>query len=139
MSMTVEGKIHDALYARTVAMATALQLPLSWRGYEFTVPASGNWLRAELFPNVTNRITIGSTGPHQFLGLLQIAVHAPHGTGEHDLRERAGEVIGWFPADHKMIDGNVTVRVTKRPQAAEVMTPDEDLFIPVTVSYEAFA
>lgn len=136
---TIEGKIHDALYARCVALATSLSLPLSWRGFEFTPPASKKWLRGEFFPNTTNRVTIGSDDPHQYLGLLQIAVHWPQGEGEADLREKAGEVIAYFQCDLKLTEGGVTVRITKRPEAAEVMVDDQDLFIPVTVSFEAFA
>lgn len=139
MATTTEGKIHDALYARTVALATSLLLPLSWRGYDFTTPASGKWLRGEFFPNTTNRMTIGSDDPHQYLGLLQIAVHWPHGEGEAAMRDKAGQVIAWFPCDLRLFEDGVTVRVTKRPQAAEVFKTDEDLFIPVTVSFEAFA
>lgn len=139
MATTPEGKIHDALYARTVLLATSMAFPLSWRGFNFTPPSSGQWLRGGFFPNVTNRRTIGSDDPHQHLGLLQIAVHYPHGAGEQVMREKAGEVVAYFPCDLRLTEGGVTVRVTKRPQAAEVMKTDEDLFIPVTIDFEAFA
>lgn len=139
MAVTTEGKIHDALYARTRALAENLELPLSWRGFDLNLPKSKKWLRGEFFPNTTDRVTIGSDDAHQYLGLLQIAVHWPHGQGEAELRDTAGAVIAWFPADLKLTDGGVTVRITKRPQAAEVMKDDADLFIPVTINFEAFA
>lgn len=138
-AVTTEGKIHDALYARCVAMATALEMPLSWRGYDFDPPSSGIWLRGEFFPNTTNRVTIGSDDPHQYLGLLQVAVHYPHGVGEASIRDKVGEVVGYFPTDLRITEGGVTVRITNRPQAAELFKTDEDMFIPVTVSFEAFA
>lgn len=139
MASTVEGKIHDALYNRCVVMATALQLPLSWRGYEFTPPASGQWVRCEFFPNVSNRITIGSDDPDQNIGLLQIAVHYPHGVGEPVIREKAGEVAGYFAKDLRLTEGGITVRVTKRPDMRELLKDTVDQFIPVSIAWECFA
>ena len=139
MADTTEGKIAEALKAHTVSLAQSMQLPLSWLGWDFNVPANGRFLRAEHTPNVTNREFIGSDEPHQYLGILQISVHAPHGEEEPALRELAGKVVAHFACDLPLIEDNVEVRIIKRPSTPGFITDDVDLHIPVMIEYECWA
>jgi hypothetical protein len=135
---TVETSIWLALKARVTSLALSPVLPIAWPNQSFIKPASG-YLRVTHTPNTNRRILIASNGPHQRLGLLQIDAFAPKNQDAVIATQTAGLVAAHFPADLKMIYGDVTVRVTKAPDVAQSFETDTHWKVPVTVSYECFA
>jgi hypothetical protein len=136
MADTIEEAIAGVLYARTVSLAVALQMPLSWPGFNFSKPASGAYLEGRHFPNTTIRRGMQSNGYHEHLGMLQVNVWHKAGTGEQTVRALAADVVAHFPCDLKLVDGDVTVRIMKRPEARELMTQDTGIMIPVMIDYQ---
>lgn len=119
-------------------LALSPVLPIAWPNLSFTKP-TGGYLRVTHVPNMNRRLFIGSTGPHQRLGLLQIDVFGKKNENIAVTGEVAGKVAAHFPADLKMRFGDMTVRVTAAPTVAQPMDDDTHVLVPVTVPYECFA
>lgn len=135
---TIQGSIEAALFARVASLALSPAIPVAWPNVSFTPPTAG-YLRVTHVPNIARRLFLGSTDPHQRLGLLQVDAFTPLNKGASAATEIAGMVAEHFPADLKMTSGTVTVRVTKAPDVAQAIADDAFWFVPVTVSYEAYA
>lgn len=132
--------IWQALIDRIGVMALDIDLPIAWDGPNFDAAAAGQeYLRVKFVPNVANRQLIGSDDPHQYLGLLQISVYWPLGSFENVPREIAGRVAAYFPCDLKLTEGDVTVRITKRPDVTDLIVEKVAVQVPVTISWEAYA
>lgn len=140
--MAAESDIMAALFARVSSLVLSPALPASaiaWPNVTFTLPASKRYLRVQFVPNVANRVTIDSDGPHQHLGLLQLSMYAKKNTGEETVRADAAAIAALFPADLKLYSGGTTVRITKRPDVRDLIVEDAEVQIPVMVSFEAYA
>lgn len=135
---SIETSIWLALKARVEALVLSPVLPIAWPNLSFTKPATG-YLRVTHVPNMNRRLFIGSTGPHQRLGLLQIDVLGKKNENIAVAVEVAGKVAAHFPTDLRMRYGDVTVRVTAAPTVAQPMDDDTHVLVPVTVPYECFA
>ncbi|MEO9230372.1 MAG: DUF4128 domain-containing protein [Devosia sp.] len=136
---TIEKSILQSLEARFAALVFSPVLPVAWPNKVFTPSADKHYLRFVFVPNVTNRLMIGSSGAHQYLGLLQVSVYWSKLDGEDAPRDIAGLVAAHFPCDLKLNSGGVTVRITKRPDVRDLMVEDAAVQIPVMIAWEAFA
>jgi hypothetical protein len=139
MASTAEVAIMEALFGRLGALVLNPVHTIAWPNVPFTPPGNQRYLRAQFVPNVANRLLISSDGPHQHLGLLQVSVYDTKGQGESRARETAGLVAAHFPADFKIHNAPVTVRVTKRPDVADLIVEDAAIQIPVMVAWECWA
>lgn len=135
---SIETSIWLALKGRVEALVLSPALPIAWPNLSFTKPATG-YLRVTHVPNMNRRVFIGSTDPHQRLGLLQIDVFGKKNENIAIAVEVAGKVTAHFPTDLRMRFGNVTVRVTAAPTVAQPLDDDTHVLVPVTVPYECFA
>jgi hypothetical protein len=131
--MAAESDIMAALFARAASFAATPALPVAWPNVAFTPPAN------QFVPNVANRVTIDSDGPHQHLGLLQVSVYWTKGQGEAGPRAIAADLAAHFPCDLKLTSGGTTVRITKRPDVRDLIVEDDAVQIPVMISFEAWA
>lgn len=139
MAVSVEGKIEEAIEGRLQNLVTNPVMPMAWTGKPFTTPATKKYLQIIYAPNLANRVFIGSTDPHQRLGVLQINVHWPHGDFERVARDVAGQVAAHFPADLIISASGVEVRITKAPDVSAALVSDAEITIPVMIEYEAWA
>lgn len=139
MADATEVNIPQALMRRVGTLALNPPLPIAWPNLNFTVPADGKYLRVQHIPNVTQRLHINSDGAHRYLGLLQITVHWPKNRGEIEPRRIAAAIVAHFPCDLRLVEEGDTVRITKRPAAADLMQDDAGTMIPVMVEYECFS
>lgn len=135
---SIETSIWLALKARVEALVLSPALPIAWPNLSFTKP-SGGYLRVTHVPNMNRRLFIGSTDPHQRLGLLQVDVFGKKNENIAVAVEVAGKVAAHFPTDIKMRYGEVAVRVTAAPTVAQPIDDDTHLLVPVTVPIECFA
>lgn len=138
---TIEALIFRGLSARVNSLG--LGLPIAWPNVgdspsgNFTPPADGRYLEVAFVPNIALRVAISSGTPHRRLGLLQISVWAPRGSGFP--AETAGLVAEHFPADLTLTSGGVFVRITKEPDVAGLIVDDRGVQVPVTIDWEALA
>ena len=136
MPSTVEGHIEAAVFARVAALSLSPAMPVAWPNAAFNPPPAG-YLRVSHIPNINRRLFIGSDGPHQRLGLLQISVFVPLNEGASKATEIADAVAAHFPPDLRMRSGGVTVRVERAPEIAQGMPDDTYWHVPVVVRYQA--
>ncbi|TPK14166.1 MULTISPECIES: DUF4128 domain-containing protein [unclassified Mesorhizobium] len=135
---STETQIWLALKGRVQTLTLSPVLPIAWPNEDFTKPITG-YLRVTHVPNINRRLFIGSTDPHQRIGLLQIDVFAKKNQDASVAAEISGHVAAWFPTDLQMPYGAISLRVTKAPDVAQPIADDTHWQTPVTVSYEAFA
>lgn len=135
---TIETDIEAALFARAallVAVGGPLAgLPVAWPNVALN-PKPPTYLRVTHVPNRSRRLFIGSTDPHQRMGLLQIDYFAPKNGGASAATEQAGKIAAHFPTDLALSG----VRITKVPDVGPALADDTHWQVPVTVEYEAFA
>lgn len=139
MPGTIESKIFTALMKRAQPLTVSLALPVAWPNVSFSPPADNKYLRIQHIPNVTERQEITSDGPHRYLGILQISVFWPQGAGETEPREIAGQIIAHFPADLILVEDDVEVRISKRPEATGLLQEESVSQIAVSVEFESYA
>ena len=130
--------IMAALFTRLVGMSLTPALPISWPNLSFSMPADRKALRVVFVPNTATRRALGSSGAHQYLGLLQVSVHWPSGQGEAAPRALASDVADHFPPDLELTSGDVTVRITKRPTVEDMFVDDDGVQTPVMIDWECF-
>ncbi|WP_404927153.1 DUF4128 domain-containing protein [Mesorhizobium sp. ORM16] len=135
---SIETQIWLALKGRVQTLTLSPVLPIAWPNEDFVKPITG-YLRVTHVPNINRRLFIGSTDPHQRIGLLQIDVFAKKNQDASVAAEIAGRVAAWFPTDLQMTYGSISLRVTKAPDVAQPIADDTHWQTPVTVSFEAFA
>lgn len=128
-----------ALFGRVATIPLVPALPIAWPNISFSKPADRKFLRVVFVPNTTDRMQINSDGPHRYQGLLQISVHWPAGQGESAPRTIASTIASHFPTDLRMVNGDVSVRITKRPHVADLITEDDGVQVPVLVEWECYA
>ncbi|PBC23473.1 MULTISPECIES: DUF4128 domain-containing protein [unclassified Mesorhizobium] len=135
---SIETSIWLALKGRVQTLTLSPALPIAWPNEDFTKPITG-YLRVTHVPNTNRRLFIGSTEPHQRLGLLQLDVFSKKNQDASIGAEMAGQVAAWFPTDLRMIYGAIFARVTEAPVVAQPIADDTHWLVPVTISYECFA
>jgi len=135
---TLETSVWLALKARVQSLVLSPVLPIAWPNEAFTKPLTG-YLRVTWVPNFNRRLFIGSTDPHQRLGLLQIDLFSPKNQNAAIAIEIAGKVVAHFPTDLRLSNGNVSARITKAPDVAQPIPDDTHLQVPVTITYEVMA
>lgn len=138
MAGTTEVKIAVALRDRLQSLSLNPSLPIAWQNVAFKPPADGKYLRVQHIPNMVVRQEITSDGPHRYLGLYQVSVHWPHDRGEFEPREIAAAIVAHFPTDLRLIEGGVEVRITKRPEAGDLLVEKRGVQVPVTIEYESY-
>ncbi len=140
MPTSAEARIKALLFGEIDDMAgEAGALPIAWPNISFTPPATGKWLRVDFIPNRVDRVSIGSAEPHRLRGLMQVSVMWPLGQGTDAAADIAGAIVGLFPADLVLWDGDLRVRVVQRPAVAGAIVEEQRVMVPVTVEWEAFA
>jgi hypothetical protein len=137
--MATESEIMELLFGRLSAFVASPVLPIAWPNVSFEPPSDHRYLRAQFVPNLANRVLIDSDGPHQLLGLLQVSVYWSKNEGEKAPRDIASAIAAHFPCDLKLRSGGLSVRITKRPDVADMLVEDASIQIPVMIAWECFA
>lgn len=127
------------LKGRVQALVLSPTLPIAWPNETYIPSPTQNYLRVTHVPNVNRRLFIGSTEPHQRIGLLQVDVFAKKNQDASVAAEIAGQVAAWFPTDLRLTYGTVAVRITKAPDVAQAIADDTHWLVPTSVEYECFA
>lgn len=135
MTTGISLKIMKALFSGIQDVG----LPIAWPDDNFTIPADGKYLQVNFIPNTTTRFLIDSDGPQRHIGILQVSVVWPLLSGEEAHRTIADQVCDMFLTDQRLVSGDVSVRITQRPEVGPMIAGDREAMIPVSVYYESFA
>jgi hypothetical protein len=137
---TIETSIREAIEARVATLPMAETYPIVWSdGPSYDPDASTPYIRASFFPNTTRRLFLNGADPHQRLSLLQLDFMAKKTWTGKQATQIAGQIAAHFPADLRMMFGEVIARVTADAHVAAPMAGNVFLQVPVTIRIEAFA
>ena len=126
--------IRSVLELRLNAMTVIL--PTAWENVPFTQPSTA-FQRVYLLPADTNNPTYGDSLAMES-GIFQISVCYPEGNGPADALTRAEALRAWFPRGLSLTDGNVTVRISRKPSIAPAQREPGLYVIPVSISYFSY-
>jgi hypothetical protein len=102
---------------------------------DFTPPTDGKYLKVTFFPNLPRWEGIKQGIIDQ--GLLQISVVWPKSFGLIAPSVAAGQVCAFFAKGTTLTNGSTRVKITNEPWPAQPITEDNQVAIPVTVSWKA--
>lgn len=151
MAATIETRIWQALRARVATISGYAANQFAWPLIPFDKPSANGkplpYLEIAHLPNRVNRVLVGSKGPQDRPGILQITlcwpaseVGAGMGKTHPDvLIQRAGEIAAHFPTGLCMAFQGVGANVTKAPDVAQPFRDDAYWRVPVSVSIQTYA
>jgi len=126
--------IRDALEARLAAMSPSVAI--AYENVSFTPTAGTPYQRVNLLPaNPDNRVHGSRT--YFEIGVFQITLCYPSGTGPADAEERAALVRTQFKRGTTVVDGSVSTLVTNTPRVAVGFIDGDRFCIPVSVPFQA--
>lgn len=138
MASRVERKIMTALYRHMSGFVPSPSVPIVYpRSVAFS--PDGPYIAVYYQPNGAIRQHISSDGIHRFIGLMQVSVFWTKGDGETAPMDMASAIADHFPADLSLIEDDVTVRITKRPDIVDPIVEDAWVQVPVSIDFEAYA
>lgn len=131
--MTVESTILDLLCSH-IAKYDA-RLPVAYQNTPFSPPGS-EYLEVTFLPNTNRNPFIRNDDPTHYVGLFQVTVVSPSGSGEIRPRELAGNIVNHFAKGTRLQNGSVIVKVTAKPSAAPAMQDEGRHRVPVSIPYQ---
>ena len=142
--MTRENTIFEILMSRVATQSTGL--PVVYPGLVYPDESRGE-TRAQdyiLVSHTPNRPERGGINPedrgsHKFRGFLTLSVMTRIGVGNSEAAELSGELISHFPADLRLSDGEVILRVVQEPYATQGYRDGDRWRTPVVVEYDTIA
>lgn len=98
------------------------------------------YVEVKHFRNGSIPYALSGDGDAQNLGMLQMLVCVPLGSGLVEPRQRAADIakLFWTPANLSLSYGGLRVRVQKRPVLGTGVKRDTSYVVPVSVFYEVF-
>lgn len=135
------ASIEDALLARLGTLVTTPPCQFAWPSIDYT-PAQGQpYLLPSVMPNRTDEGGLGAGAPERHLGLFQVTVYAPSGSGVAPASELADQVIAHFPRGSVIVGSGVRVRVgsfngsSGVPYRSQGYSENGWTVVPVTIPY----
>lgn len=127
--------IRSLLQSRLNTWATAKPIPVAWDNVKFTTP-TGSYIRASLLPADTQSIDL--EGAHRgYMGLFQLSVHVPLGTGPGQAETLAEELSVLFPMALRLESGAFWVQITSPCSQYPGLTGETHYMVPVRFKYRA--
>lgn len=136
MATYVETKIFEGLLNHLSGLTLSPTMSIAWPGVAFTPPAAG-YLRVRHFPNVTDQVTLGTSGKNRHVGTFQVEVLWPQDGGESTPKERAGAIVARFKRGTSITRESVIIRIIRPPSIAPSLEEPPYLSIPVSIRYQA--
>ena len=137
MATSTDAMIFTALGTHLRTMADVLPVA----GPNVGFPAAGQtkpgkFLELLFLPNRTRQITLGDD-PQQKLGILQVSVMWPIGSGIPDALDVAGQIINRFK-NQTLFASGVRITISSEPWASSPIQDVDRMKVPVTIPYHAF-
>ena len=127
--------IRSLLQSRLNAWATAKPIPVAWDNVKF-MPPTGSYIRASLLPADTQSIDL--EGAHRgYMGLFQLSVHVPLGSGPNAAETLTDELSALFPMALRLESGSFWVQITSPCSAYPGIPGDTHYMVPVRFRYRA--
>lgn len=130
MSESIRRGLEARLAAMTPALATA------WENKGFTPVAGVPYQRARILPATPDNASQGSKHYIE-VGIFEIALFYPNGSGSADAQARAEAIRSWFKRGTTVTHGGVNTIVTHTPAKAQGITEGDRYVVPVSIRYQA--
>lgn len=105
------GDVEPALMSAADELETAY--PTAWENAEaFTPPADAAWMAVFFIPSTMVPSSIGDKGVDQWVGILQIDLNYPRGSGKAQLMDDTNTIHAQFKPGKKFKSGTQEVLVT---------------------------
>ena len=128
------------LIRRALEKRLALLTPVVATAYEnvaFTPAVGVPYQAVTLMPATPDNSIMGST-QYLAIGLFQISLFYPVGTGPGAAQDRAELLKTHFKRGSTFVESGVSVLVTYTPAIASAMTDGDRFHVPITVRWQAF-
>lgn len=111
---------------------------VSWENVSYT-PVNGTlYIRPTLLAGDTNQASLGDSGTDQNIGIYQLDVFAPAGTGKGAAIVMADTIANQFKRGTVLTYSGVTVRVKNASRQAAINNADGWYQVPVVVTYISY-
>jgi hypothetical protein len=100
----------------------------------------GAYVEVKHFRNGSIPYALAGDGDAMNIGMLQMLVCVPLGSGQVEPRQRGADIVKlfWTPANLSLSYGGLRVRVQKRPVLGTGVKRDTSYVVPVSIFYEVF-
>ncbi len=129
-------EIRAIMDARLSGLAEAEQVPVAWENVDFDPPEGGVYWRSFLLPGDPSAVGLGTAAENFHVGVYQVDVVAPAGSGWGVASESAAKVISLFKRGTDMTGSNIHLRVTSA-QPGPGLREGARFKIPVSIFYRA--
>lgn len=125
--------------AMTARLQTLANLPaVAWENVPFTPAAGAVYLKPALLPGEPLQAEIGTTGLNMHMGVYQISIFAPAGSGVSAINTLRDAICDHFKRGVELTYSGVTVRCVKAYPGP--MLQETDLIqIPITIQWRSYA
>jgi len=110
--------------------------PTAYENIDFRPTVKVPYQSCFLLPSIPNNSTIGQTHFIE-LGLFQINLYYPNGTGAKAGQTKAEAIKAHFKRGVTMQDNDIMLVITDTPRIAPAFTSDVWYVVPVTLNYQA--
>lgn len=123
-------------------MTRLLSLPsvpaIARENESFTPPANAPYLRPTLGPGEPSQAELGESGQNRHVGIYQISVFYPAGTGTLAASALVAAIIAHFKRGTVLIYSGQEITITKA-YASRMMQDTGMVHIPITIEYRLLA
>lgn len=133
-----QARIRNILQARlaTWAAARVPPLPVFWENVRVAVEPTGEHLRAYVLPATTLSPYIAGEG-RTFIGIFQVSIFTPAGTGPKRGEDIAGALDALFPCNDSFTDaGGLAVQVMTPVSASPAQQDDDFNMVAASFRYQ---
>lgn len=129
--MTIFNDIQAALDTK---LATLTGVPIAYPNTPYKPQAGTAYVRASFIPNETLQASLGSTGKDETLGIYQVDVVVPRGSGRPQLLDTVADL---FKRGTVLTYNGVNLRIRSVSMASAILE-DEWYFVPISVNFQTY-
>lgn len=126
-------KVRKLFESRLATWAATKGIDVAWENAHYT-PGDTTYLRAFLLRGATTSRDMAGTNRHR-VGVFQVNVVAPLGSGPGAAEAIGEEICTLFPAQLRLTDSAFTVIVTQPMALASGIAGDDRYTVPVSCRY----
>jgi len=137
MATGIDAKIASLLFDHAEAMTLPQTTGFAYPDVVFVPTNEQPYIRLSFLPNTPNTLAIGA-GYIQHIGLFQLSIMWPTGSGVIDSLETADAIQQEFDKGTRLIGSSILVNVISRPSIGGQIIDGDRTMTPVTVEYQSF-
>ena len=137
MATGIDAKIASLLFDHAEAMTLPQTTGFAYPDVVFVPTNEQPYIRLSFLPNTPNTLAIGA-GYIQHIGLFQMSIMWPVGSGISDSLETADTIQQEFDKGTRLISSSILVNVISRPTIGGQIIDGNRTMTPVTVEYRSF-